>query len=586
MPLQPTKTDYLGPDNIEIPELKASAWDVYTTERKAATKRFAKYDDEIKSMFAVIIGQLDRGILDSLKSEATFDNLLMMKDTIKLIVLLRNLCYRENNAKVAIADDYYNKLTRLLTMKQDQHDDTAAFADKVKMRYDVFKAAGGSFITPSLIEYALVRNKDFKLSISEFSELSGSNPSEAAIVDKVHKAAEEIMLATIMVKNCNQKLYNNIDENLRMDFAKGMDNKPMTVTDAQETLNQFRKAKNQQPRNPYPNPNQNQQTRNPNPNPNPNQNPNQNQNQHKGGIGPFNNYPIKKEEKDYNPQTADASKRSAAHQLLLKGGDDIYSGSGAGFIFTQVAAHTPSNILKENAVIKNDHKHDDLNYLMDVTKAEDFVSAQHDIAINPLWILLDSQASCNIICNPDMVCDIMKEPNGESITLHCNAGVMVIDTIATLPGFGTVWFYADGIANILSLACVSDKYRITMDTKKEQAFLVHKPDGSTRKFKRTTYNLYACNIAEATNNDPIIETKNNDIEINKEMMKEYQENFHVTKNNNNNNYDPDDNPIAPTKNQGVNALLLSGKFEECGHTESEYLQYKNGHEEAKRTRDG
>lgn len=109
-------------------------------------------------------------------------------------------------------------------MKQDQHDDTAAFADKLKIQYDALKAAGGSFVTPNLVEYAISKNKDLNSTMSEFTKLTGSKPTEIVIIDKVHKAAEEIMLATIMVKNCNQKLYNNIDENLRMDFAKGMDN--------------------------------------------------------------------------------------------------------------------------------------------------------------------------------------------------------------------------------------------------------------------------------------------------------------------------------------------------------------------------
>lgn len=139
---------------------------------------------------------------------------------------------------------------------------------------------------------------------------------------------------------------------------------------------------------------------------------------------------------------------------------------------------------------------------MDVTEA--FALAQNNAAIDQMWILLDSQASCNLIYNPNMVCGIMEEPNNESITLHCNAGVTVIDTISTLPGFGIVWFYAGGIANILSLAIVSDHYRVTLDTEKEQAFIVHKPDGSTRKFKRRTCNLYACNVAAKENQGVVL----------------------------------------------------------------------------------
>jgi hypothetical protein len=298
------------------------------------------------------------------------------------------------------------------------------------------------------------------------------------------------MMATIMVKNCNQKLYNNIDENLRMDFAKGMDNKPMTVTDAQETLNQFRVKNNRRNIN----------------NNNSNNNNNNNSGKHNIYGNQSTNSTKKPDTKPPEQKASEQPKRSAAHQLLLKGGDDIYSGSG--FIFAQMAHRNPENTLRSTVLQDHDGA---VNVLsddavsrrsMDVTDA--FALAETDAEIDPLWILLDSQATCNLICNPALVKNIMKEPNGESITLHCNAGTVVIDTIATLPGFGIVWFYAGGIANILSLGLVSDRYRVTLDTENEQAFFVHKPDGSTRKFKRMTCNLYACNIAAFENQGVVL----------------------------------------------------------------------------------
>lgn len=236
-----------------------------------------------------------------------------------------------------------------------------------------------------------------------------------------------------------------------MNFAKGMDNKQLTVTDAQETLNQFPKAK---------------------------QNQNQNQNQNKNGAGGGNNNSNQaKKNQDNKPKRAktEESKRSAAHQLLLKGGDNLYSGSGAGFIFAQIATCTPSVAPTSNPftvgfgnVINHIESELKPKYSMDVTEAEDFALAQNDATIDPMCILLNSQASYNHICNPDLVCNIMKEPNNESITLHCNIGVVMIETIAALPGFGIIWFIACGIANILSLlAIVSDQYWVTLDTAKE-----------------------------------------------------------------------------------------------------------------------
>jgi hypothetical protein len=51
-----------------------------------------------------------------------------------------------------------------------------------------------------------------------------------------------------------------------------------------------------------------------------------------------------------------------------------------------------------------------------------------------------------------------------------------------LPGYGTVWFDPNGIANILSLSNVKKKYWVTFDSSTDDTFHVHKPDGSTRHF--------------------------------------------------------------------------------------------------------
>ena len=44
---------------------------------------------------------------------------------------------------------------------------------------------------------------------------------------------------------------------------------------------------------------------------------------------------------------------------------------------------------------------------------------------------------------------------------------------ATVPGFGTVQFHKDAIANIFGFGDLVDKYRITYDSEKEDAFFVH-----------------------------------------------------------------------------------------------------------------
>ena len=123
-----------------------------------------------------------------------------------------------------------------------------------------------------------------------------------------------------------------------------------------------------------------------------------------------------------------------------------------------------------------------------------FMFAQGKGAVDKNWILLDSQATCNVIMNRQMLQNIQRHPDGRIIHIHCNAGVVTVKEVGMLEGFGMVWHYKDGIANVLSLALVSDRFRVTLDTDISQAFYVHRTDGTTRKFARTDCNLYACDM--------------------------------------------------------------------------------------------
>ena len=92
----------------------------------------------------------------------------------------------------------------------------------------------------------------------------------------------------------------------------------------------------------------------------------------------------------------------------------------------------------------------------------------------------------------------------------------MVNKIGDLPGYGTVWFYEDGIANILSLNNVKKKYRVTYDSTAYDCFEVHKADGTKRVFKPSKKGLfYSC-----VNNDVALVTTVED-NINKYTVREY-----------------------------------------------------------------
>ena len=72
-----------------------------------------------------------------------------------------------------------------------------------------------------------------------------------------------------------------------------------------------------------------------------------------------------------------------------------------------------------------------------------------------------------------------------------------------LSGYGTVWYFLDGIANILSLSHVKEKFRVTYDSAADNAIHIHKPD-KILIFKEATRRLYYYDTADRTKESTVL----------------------------------------------------------------------------------
>jgi hypothetical protein len=114
-------------------------------------------------------------------------------------------------------------------------------------------------------------------------------------------------------------------------------------------------------------------------------------------------------------------------------------------------------------------------------------------AIDSNFALLDSQSTVDLFTNPSLVTDIC--PAMSPIRVHCNKGMLDTTEEANF-GDTPVYFDARGIANVLSLYRLGQKFRVTYDSPDHGGvFKVHTSQGIV-EFSPTAKGLHALNLRD------------------------------------------------------------------------------------------
>jgi hypothetical protein len=105
------------------------------------------------------------------------------------------------------------------------------------------------------------------------------------------------------------------------------------------------------------------------------------------------------------------------------------------------------------------------------------------------WILLDNQSIIDLFSNVLLLRNIRKSDTWMKI--HSMGGIIHINMIGDLAGYGPVWFYEASIANILSLTRLRQQgYIITYSSINGNTLNVIKSDVTERMFKQSDNGLF------------------------------------------------------------------------------------------------
>ena len=108
-------------------------------------------------------------------------------------------------------------------------------------------------------------------------------------------------------------------------------------------------------------------------------------------------------------------------------------------------------------------------------------------------IILDTGSSIGIVKDEMLVENITM--SNTLLELATNAGRKNITQEVEVPGYDTVWFDEDMLANIFSFVELKDKHWIMYDSSQKDAFLIHMENKVVR-FKRTPDGLYCYKVPQ------------------------------------------------------------------------------------------
>ena len=496
----------------ELPDLDAPD-DITAEEEKSKLKErmwFLKVDayvarettltNNVKALYALFTNNVSKITKSKIQSRIGYVKANKANDAIWLLETIEDIMinFEETRPKTQSLDD---QMERIMTLRQGE-ESNAEFIKLITKELKVYEKHGGDYLWGKPMTDEL----DEKLSeVKEnFKKANGGTdmPVDDVIEQKsiLKKGMKEYILSMAVIKRADGNRYGSLQKGLRNDYLLGNDRYPTTIPETLKLLDNYK---------------------DPNPTTNQNREPN-GEGRNAGASFLQTTTGLKVEflrgtDNSFDPGTECYKCRCHGHISsvcpvakdntggMLPGGvrrNRYRSGRGGrgGRGNGSSGRGNGSDNVGNDGGAGTEGSGEDAATVEEVSLKNrcGILMNQHNIShINPNWILLDSESTDHIFCNKQFLTDVKTTTDGEMLRLHTSGGILDTYQKGLFGGF-TVWYNPKCLANILSLALVTEQYRVTLDTEIENAFNIHISEKHTMKFMCVSPGLY---LYDASNID-------------------------------------------------------------------------------------
>ncbi len=443
-----TKPGELDPN--EKSELVKALWN---REVDGYFTRTGHIESNLKATYAIVWGQCSEAMRAKLKSQSDFGVKDGESDCVWLLTAIRTIIVKfeeKSYIQLALTDAWI----MYYTYRQGPDMTVATYIEEFRTLVDVLEHHGGSIG----IDEGRLKAEDTTLSDTE----------------KV-KSSRNKALAIHFLRQADRRRFGALWEDLANQFSRGNNQYPKDLAEAHNLLVTFRQSRDFVPR----------RGRQPD-----------------GGAPTTDASGLSFAQLGATPGTDGIlhghitcfgcqEKGHYSNACPRQGGSDAHNGA-SGVQLMQLASLGPDEerIDRERQIEMDDGV---VDYGFTFALMEDRYNL-----IPSSWVLLDSQSTVSVFRNKHLLSQVRESTR--HLKVFTNGGTQTSSMVGEVRNFGTVWYNPQSLANILSLAEVRKKFRVTMDTDVEPALCVHRADGTIMKFQEYATGLYYFDASQASDN--------------------------------------------------------------------------------------